>query len=182
MFSGGECGKPRDFVARHQRLAEHGPFVAGNRVLLSEEFTAQALTQRLRLQDWRVPDWLRAWACRDVNRWLPLVRLPDSRLRKLSPRRWQGITTCNLSAWRRDLIRVNGLDESYTGWGLEDSDLVVRLLRAGLRHKSARFAAPLYHLWHGENDRSRLEENRRRLEKMLASSRTEALLGVRQYL
>ena len=89
--------------------------------------------------------------------------------------------TCNLSAWRADLVRVNGLDESYSGWGLEDSDLVIRLLHAGVRHKNARFAAPVLHLWHRENDRSLLPENRRRLEEILASSRIEARLGLNQY-
>jgi len=33
------------------------------------------------------------------------------------------------SAWRKDLLAVNGFDESYAGiMGLEDSDLVIRLL------------------------------------------------------
>ena len=44
--------------------------------------------------------------------------------------------TCNLAAWRDDLVRVNGLDETYSGWGLEDSDLVIRLLHAGVKHKA----------------------------------------------
>ncbi|HKC45115.1 MAG TPA: galactosyltransferase-related protein, partial [Burkholderiales bacterium] len=85
------------------------------------------------------------------------------------------------SAWREDLERVNGLDESYSGWGLEDSDLVIRLLHAGVRHKSARFAAPLFHLWHPENDRSRLADNQRRLDAVLASDRVTAELGLDRY-
>jgi hypothetical protein len=32
---------------------------------------------------------------------------------------------------------------------------VIRLIHAGVKHKSARFATPLFHLWHRENDRSR---------------------------
>ena len=31
---------------------------------------------------------------------------------------------------------------------------MIRLLHAGVKHKSARFAAPVFHLWHRENDRS----------------------------
>jgi predicted glycosyltransferase involved in capsule biosynthesis len=110
------------------------------------------------------------------------VRLPDGGFRKRAPARWEGVKTCNLSAWREDLLRVNGLDESYTGWGLEDSDLVIRLLRAGVKHKSARCAAPLYHLWHRESDRSRLAENERRLDEIRASGRIAAVRGVNQYL
>jgi len=112
-----------------------------------------------------------------------LLSIPDfSAVRKLARNRWQGVKTCNLAAWRKDLLMINGLDEAYSGWGLEDSDLAVRLLRAGIKHKSARFAAPVLHLWHGENDRSRFAENQRRLDEVLHSERTRAVLGVEQYL
>jgi predicted glycosyltransferase involved in capsule biosynthesis len=102
-------------------------------------------------------------------------------LRKAAPRRWEGVKTCNLAAWRDDLMRVNGLDETYSGWGLEDSDLVIRLLHAGVQHKNGRFATPVFHLWHADNDRSRLAENQRLLDALLASQRTQAALGVDQY-
>jgi predicted glycosyltransferase involved in capsule biosynthesis len=110
-----------------------------------------------------------------------MLRLPDGDWRRSAPQRWAGAKTCNLSAWRDDLVRINGLDESYSGWGLEDSDLVIRLLHAGVRHKNARFAAPVFHLWHRENDRSRLPENQRQLDKLLASERITAQLGLSQY-
>jgi predicted glycosyltransferase involved in capsule biosynthesis len=113
---------------------------------------------------------------------MPLLRLPDiAWIRKHAPARWQGAKTCNLSAYREDLCRVNGLDESYIGWGQEDSDLVVRLIRAGLVNKSARFSAPVYHLWHKENDRSHLEENQRRLQQVLNATHVRAFKGMDQY-
>ena len=90
--------------------------------------------------------------------------------------------TCNLSVWREDLLKVDGLDEAYSGWGLEDSDLAIRLVRAGIRHKSARFAAPVLHLWHRENDRGSLPENRQRLDEVIRSHRIRAVKGLSQYL
>ena len=182
IFSDGDCVPVPCFVAQHRRLAERGWFAAGNRVLLSEEFTRHALQDQLPLHDRTLGVWLVAWAKRDINRWLPLVLLPDGTFRKSAPQRWEGVKTCNLAAWRDDLLRVNGLDEAYSGWGLEDSDLVIRLLHAGIKHKSARFAAPVFHLWHAENDRSRLAENQRRLDALIASQRTAAELGVNRYL
>ena len=111
------------------------------------------------------------------------MRLPDGAFRKLSPERWKGVKTCNFSAWREDLIAVNGFDESYAGrWGLEDSDLVIRLLHAGVKHKSARFAAPVFHLWHREADKRGLTENQRLLDGLIASQRTHAKPGADQYL
>ena len=181
VFSDGDCVPPAFFVGRHAALAEPGWFLAANRVLLSEAFTAAVLRQEVPIHTWSTARWLAAWLRRDVNRALPLVRLPDGGFRKRSPQRWEGVKTCNFSAWRADLLRANGFDERYAGWGLEDSDLVVRLLHAGVRHKSARFAAPVFHLWHRENDRSRLAENRGRLDEILASDRVAALEGLDRY-
>ena len=48
-------------------------------------------------------------------------------------------------------------------------------------HKSARFATPVFHLWHRENDRSRLTENQKLLDEIIASERIEARLGVSRY-
>ena len=182
IFSDGDCVPAPRFVAQHQRLAERGWFVAGNRVLLSAGFTNRVLHDKLPIHTRSLVSWLIAWGKRDINRWLPLVTLPDGEFRKSAPGRWEGAKTCNLAAWRDDLIRVNGLDETYSGWGLEDSDLVIRLLHAGVRHKSARFAAPVFHLWHAENDRSRLAANQRRLDALINSERVVAELGLSRYL
>lgn len=181
IFIDGDCVPPPSFVRTHGELAEPGYFLSGNRILLSPGFTSEVLGKRLPVHAWGAAEWFRAWLKRDVNRVVPLLRLPDGALRKRSPRRWEGVKTCNLSAWRADLLRVNGFDETYSGWGLEDSDLVIRMLHAGIKHKSARFAAPVFHLWHKENDRARLAENQRLLDEMLGSQRIEAVAGLKQY-
>ena len=183
IFTDGDCVLPPDFIASHRNLAERGWFLSGNRLMLTQAFTEQVLHDKLPIHLWQTSDWLQAWRRGNIERLLPLLRLPGlGWIRKRLPRRWEGAKTCNLSAWRADLLRVNGLDESYTGWGLEDSDLVIRLLRAGIYSKSARFSVPVFHLWHRENDRSQLEENRRRLQEVLQATHIRAVKGVDQYL
>jgi glycosyltransferase involved in cell wall biosynthesis len=182
IFADGDCVPAKTFVRQHRDLAEPGYFLSGNRILLSESFTARALAQHIPLHEWRLPHWAIAWLTRDVNRLLPLLLLPDGDFRRRTPQRWEGVKSCNLSAWRDDLARVNGFDESYSGWGLEDSDLAIRLLHAGVRYKSARFATPVFHLWHRENDRGRLAENQKLLDEIIASNRIAARTGVDQYL
>lgn len=181
IFTDGDCIPARHFVAAHKQLAEEGWFLSGNRVLVSEDFTRELLDRKLPVHAWRTSQWLRPWLRGAINRWVPLIRLPDARLRKATPARWRGAKTCNLSLWREDLVKVNGVDESYSGWGLEDSDLVIRLIHAGIRHKSARFAAPVFHLWHRENDRSRLPENQKRLDELMRSDRVRAAQGLDSY-
>lgn len=182
VFTDGDCVPPRDFVAAHRRLAQPGRFVAGNRVLLSEDFTRRVLAERLPIHTWNPWRWSAARLQGQVNRLLPLLRRSrTAAFRDAEPQRWEGVKTCNLGLWREDLMRVNGLDESYEGWGLEDSDLVIRLLHAGVHHRNGRFFAPVFHLWHRENDRSRLERNQARLDEILRSSVIRAERGIDQY-
>ena len=181
VFTDGDCIPSRHFVRAHKQLAEPGYFLGANRVLLSAGLTNRVLCRQVSIHTWRLFDWLLSWSKRDINRVLPLMELPDGPFRKWAPDRWEGIKTCNFSAWRTDLIRVNGLDESYEGWGLEDSDLVIRLLHAGVKQKSARFAATVFHLWHPEQDRRRLEDNQKRLNDLLRSSTVRAAVGLEQH-
>jgi len=178
IFTDGDCVPSRHFVRTHKQLAEPGYFLGSNRVLLSAELTAHVVRERIPVHAWGGIEWARCWSRREVNRVLPLMRLPDGPFRKWSPNRWSGIKTCNLSAWRTDLVRVNGLDASYEGWGLEDSDLVIRLLHAGVKHKNARFAATVFHLWHPDHDRMQLPVNQERLQDLLRSSTVRATLGL----
>ena len=183
VFTDGDCVPSRHFIRRHRVLAEPGCFVAGNRILLPRAFTDRILREHLPIHTWGNARWLAAWLKRDANRLLPLLRFsPDAVFRRARPQRWHGVKTCNLAVWRDDLVRVNGLDERYEGWGLEDSDFVIRLLHAGVRHKSGRFFVPVFHLWHAENDRGRLAENEARLLALLASSEFRAVQGIDRYL
>ncbi len=183
IFMDGDCVPPPEYVSSHRNLAERGCFLSGNRILLTKKFTDEVLRDKVPIHEWNVLDWIKARKEGDIVRLLPLLRLPKlGWLRKLFPSRWKGAKTCNLSAWRDDLLRVNGLDESYTGWGLEDSDLVIRMLRAGIKNKSARFSVPVFHLWHRESDRASLEANRMRLQEVLQEKHIVAALGVDQYL
>lgn len=183
IFTDGDCIPLPAFVARHRLLAEPGYFLAGNRILLSEAFTQKVLREKIPLHQWQINRWLAAWIQGDINRFEPLLFMRYFKSsRKRTPHKWQGAKTCNLSAWRADLLKVNGLDETYCGWGLEDSDLVIRLIRDGVFHKSARFAAPLLHLWHQENPRDNFEKNQQRLNDLLRSDNISATHGVKQYL
>jgi glycosyltransferase involved in cell wall biosynthesis len=181
IFTDGDCVPRSDFIGMQRSLAEEGWFLSGNRLMLSQNFTQEVIQQRIPIQFWKNSDWKTVRDQGGIERILPLLTVPLGDLRKITPRRWKGAKTCNLSAFRNDLIRVNGLDESYVGWGMEDSDLVVRLIRAGVFNKSARFSSPVFHLWHPENDRSHLAENQRRLRLLIEAKHIRAKVGLDRY-
>jgi glycosyltransferase involved in cell wall biosynthesis len=178
VFLDGDCVPRPDFVAIHRKLAEPGWFVAGNRVLLSPALTARVLRDRLDPETWSFAAFVSRRLHGEVNRLLPLVRLPLTGWRKLKAKSWEGCRSCNLAVWRSDLDRIDGFDATYTGWGKEDSDLVVRLLHAGIRRKDGRFATGVLHLWHEKEDRSDLPQNEMKLGHILATDHTRAVEGL----
>ena len=178
IFLDGDCIVRPDFVAVHRRLAEPGWFVTGNRILLSSSLTEKVLREGLTPETWSLAAWIAARARGGINRLSALLRLPLGPLRRLRARRWQGARSCNLAIWRSDLDRVDGFDAGYTGWGKEDSDIIVRLLHAGVRRKDGVFATGVLHLWHADADRSRLVDNERKLSDVIAGDDVRAQRGL----
>ncbi|HVV60627.1 MAG TPA: glycosyltransferase family 2 protein [Pseudolabrys sp.] len=178
IFLDGDCIARPDFVAAHRRLAEPGWFVTGNRVLLSPALTEKVLREKLTPENWSFGGWLGERLRGGVNRLSAIVPLPLGPLRRLRQKEWQGARSCNLAVWRSDLDRVDGFDASYSGWGKEDSDFLVRLLHAGVRRKDGTFATGVIHLWHPEADRARLSENERKLDAVVGGNAVRAQKGL----
>lgn len=178
VFLDGDCIVRPNFVASHRRLAEPGWFVTGNRILLSPELTARVLRDQLTPENWHTLRWLAERLQGGVNRLTALLQLPLGGLRRIRQREWRGARSCNLAIWRADLDRVDGFDGDFSGWGKEDSDIIVRLLHAGVRRKDGMFATGVIHLWHVEADRSHLSENERKLAGVVGSDRVRALRGL----
>jgi hypothetical protein len=141
-------------------------------VLLSQRQTEAVLNEGLTPETWTAAEWLRRRRQHGVNRLAALLGLP------LGPLRKPEAQNCNLAVWRSDLDAVDGFDASFNGWGREDSDLLVRLLRAGVRRKDGRFATGLIHLWHPAADRAQLTANDAKLEAVIQGTHIRAEHGL----
>jgi len=183
VFIDGDCILMPDFIAKHRQLAELQCFVTGNRVLLNAEFTQEVIAKQIPLYAKPIDYFLLLRLQRKINRISGFLHLPLGCLRHLQPKKWQRAMTCNLGVWKEDFIRVNGFDELFEGWGFEDSDLIIRLIHAGITRKEGRFAVPVLHLWHTHNDKSKQEQNYQRLlERLQQQDFIIAEKGVSQYL
>jgi glycosyltransferase involved in cell wall biosynthesis len=178
VFLDGDCLPRPDFVGTHRRLAERGYFVTGNRALLAKSLTETVLDSGLEPERWGLAAWIGQRLRGGLNRLAPVLQLPLGPLRKLRPQAWEGARSCNLAVWRADLDRVDGFDAAFAGWGKEDSDLLVRLLHAGVRRKDGVYATGVLHLWHPEADRSKLRDNEERLASVVAGKRLRAEQGI----
>ena len=178
VFLDGDCLARPDFVAVHRSLAERGWFVTGNRALLAQGMTETVLRERTEIEVFGLAHWIGARMQGGLNRLAPVLQLPLGPLRKLRPRAWEGARSCNLAVWRADLDRVDGFDASFSGWGKEDSDLLVRLLHAGVRRKDGAYATGVLHLWHPAADRSQLNANEHKLAEVIEGGRVRAGQGL----
>ncbi len=183
LFIDGDCVCRADFIVRHRQLAESGRFVPGNRVLLSESYTQEVIEKHIPLHQKPLSYLISLRLQKKINRISAFISLPLGFLRKIQPKKWQKAMTCNLALWKNDFLRVNGFDELFEGWGFEDSDLVIRLIHAGIKRKEGRFAVPVLHLWHPHNDKSKQDLNYQRLlDRLKRRDFMVAAKGVSQYL
>lgn len=178
IFLDGDCIARPDFVAAHRGLAEPGYFVGGNRVLLSKVLTEAILADDLEPEAWPLASWAVFRARGQINRLVPLLRLPLGALRKRLATEWEGVRGGNFAFFRADLDKVDGFETSFVGWGLEDSDIVIRMIRAGVKRKDGRFATGVLHLWHEDADRSQFDTHQEKLDELLQNDRVRALRGL----
>lgn len=180
VFIDGDCLLRPGVIAEHRRLAEAGCAVAGNRILLSPRLTEAVEQGVADPVSWGLKDWARARLAGDVERLSPLLTLPGHAWRRLRPLHWLQMRGCNMAVARGDFERVNGFEEQMSGWGFEDSDFAIRLINAGVRVKSGRFATAVLHLWHRERARDDAERNRQRALAARRNGVVLASLGLRQ--
>lgn len=159
IFLDSDCVVFPDFIKRHKALAQSNYFVAGNRILLNSSFTQSVITENLPIYQQSFLTFLKWRLQKKINRFFPLLYLPFHFFRVLRKKHWGGAMTCNLAVWKSDFVAVNGFDELFQGWGYEDSDLVIRLIHFGISRKEGRFAVPVLHLWHKQNDRGNQNAN-----------------------
>jgi len=180
IFLDGDCVPQRDFIARHRALAAPGFLVSGSRILLSQALTERVLREHIDVAGLSLGARLRYRLRGDMNKVIQtMLRWPDiGRVRRKFS--WRRIKSCNLAVWKADLVKVNGFDESFTGWGHEDSDLVVRLFHAGVLRKDGALATEVLHLWHREAQRDQESSNRKVVLERAANGTTQATVGLRE--
>lgn len=147
IFSDGDCVPRADFVACHAAQRRPGYFLSGGYSKLPLD-----LSHRIRREDilsGRATDY-RWLAANGLRRHTLKLRARQAWMRALLNRvtpvapRFHGH---NASAWKADIVRVNGWDERMQ-YGGQDLELGERLNHAGVRGKTIRYSAICVHLEH----------------------------------
>ena len=161
LFTDGDCIPRHDFVETHARLAEPGRFLSGGYCKLSMKLS-QAIGPE-DIEQGRCFDaaWLAGLDRLTFSSWLKLVAGHGAAewLDVMSPTR-ATFNNCNSSAWKSDLLAINGYDERMK-YGGPDRELGERLENHGVRGKRIRHRAVCVHLDHarGYKTRESLQRN-----------------------
>ena len=89
---------------------------------------------------------------------------------------------CNMAFWRNDLIRVNGYDEDFKGWGFEDAELCIRLNNSEIHQRCMKFRGVAFHLHHNQAERSGCNSNEQRYKDSIRCHRTRCEKGLDRHL
>jgi glycosyltransferase involved in cell wall biosynthesis len=128
------------FVADHLSAARQGSFIQGVRLLTK----AEAAERMLREGSMDV-----SFFARGIRRRRHAVRsLLLSRLIFWKRAGQSAIRGCNQAYWKSDLLRVNGFNEAFVGWGREDNEIAARLYNVGVHRRNLKFQALAVHLHH----------------------------------
>ncbi len=177
IFLDGDCIPRKSYISDHRKLSQHNRIVGCSRVLLDQTITQHIVDNELHPEEWSFFAFLKLRLSGHINRIFALIPLPMGFLRNITPRRWQKIRGCNFAIPRDVLLKTGGFDESFTGWGFEDSDLTSRAIENGCFVKRGEYLATVVHLWHQDAARDLTSSNLKHLQETLSTRRKTAVLS-----
>ncbi len=168
----------RNFIADHIRIARPKHFVSGSRVLLSQQTAAALLREKSIDVNHTVSEnknYLNGLRSPFLSKMLAPVY-------KTSGKNKYYVKGCNMAFWKEDLLKVNGYNEEFLGWGKEDSEIAIRLINAGIKKLFLKFGGISYHLYHKEASRDLEDRNVAIMNRTIADKLIWANKGIQQYL
>lgn len=161
LFTDGDCIPRKDFVSVHAKYAEKGFFLSGGYCKLPMKTSEAISAEDIENENCFNVKWLKQYDKLKGTQSLKLNSGPTvaSILDLITPTN-ASFNNCNSSAWKEDLIAINGYDERMQ-YGGPDRELGERLENYGLKSKQIRHKAICLHLDHarGYKTKESLERN-----------------------
>lgn len=164
----------RDFIKDHLSSSEKGVFLYGSRVNIQENHLKTLFSEKQITFNF----FSKGIKKRGRTLRIPLLANTYGKENKRSSK----LRGCNMSFWKDDFIKVNGFNESLTGWGIDDSEMIQRLLNIGVLGKRLKFKGLAYHIYHKEQDKSHIHLNQVIENETTSKKITYIDKGVDQYL
>jgi glycosyltransferase involved in cell wall biosynthesis len=161
LFTDGDCIPREDFVEIHAKHAEKGYFLSGGYCKLPMDISEVILEDDVATKRCFDVKWLKSQGVLGSKNALKLS-VKDGLAKFLDVVTPTGATfnNCNSSAWKSDLIAINGYDERMQ-YGGPDRELGERLVNNKIKTKQIRYKAICLHLDHarGYKTKESLDRN-----------------------
>lgn len=161
LFTDGDCIPRKDFIEVHAKFAEEGYFLSGGYCKLPMKTSEVIAEDDIRTERCFDVKWLKQQDKLKGTQALKLNSGPAlaSILDLVTPTN-ASFNNCNSSAWKEDLIAINGYDERMQ-YGGPDRELGERLENYGIKAKQIRHKAIVLHLDHarGYKTKESLDRN-----------------------
>jgi glycosyltransferase involved in cell wall biosynthesis len=165
------------FVADHMAVMKEGYFVAGSRVMLSQKITANLIEHNsIDVKKYGMSPF-------DTN------AIRSTFLRTILANKYKSkgkyrfyVKGCNMAFFKKDLLKVNGYNESFTGWGSEDREVAIRLINTGIKKQFLKNSGICYHLYHPSPSKEKELKNEELMKLAIETKSTWASDGLNKYL
>jgi len=162
IFIDGDCIPHPSFISSHAALSKKGQVLSGRRVNLGPRISQLIRTKSLKPSTLANHYLLFSpilWADHATHIGQGIYLPPKSWVyANIISRRKKSNTNilgCNFSCFKQDIINIDGFDESYGETALpDDTDIQWRFEASGLKLKTCKTAANLFHLNHDRNHRA----------------------------
>ena len=180
IFSDGDCIPNQSFVQTHINLAAQGYFLSGGHFPLSSSVSKLITENNITSQQCFNKTFLLSSGQMLSKNYLKLLRtdLLSMSLDKITPTK-PTFNGNNTSAWRKDIIKVNGFDERMQYGGL-DCEIGDRLNNIGIKSKQIRHRSACLHLYHDRPYKNNIsiEKNRQIRQETTANKSTYTSFGM----
>ena len=158
IFIDGDCIPYKNFIEGHVVLSEKERVLTGRRFNIPKEMVTKIKSGFLKIEELEDNLWRYFYLIfkKSVRFRQGIYINPNSVLYKLINKRdiSVAILGCNFSCFRDDMLTLNGFDESYGETAIpDDIDLEWRFKAKGLKLKSCKNVANMFHLDHNIHDR-----------------------------
>lgn len=164
IFIDGDCVPYSTFIESYVKLAEDGYVLSGRRVNLGPKYSKKLRDKEISAFTLEKTFLLRyPFVAKDA-----IERHSEDGF-YFSPDGWiyntfiknrkssTSILGCNYACFKKDIVAINGYDEAYRDTAVgDDTDLEWRFKAIGLKLKSAKYVANVFHLYHPRSIREKI--------------------------
>ncbi|WP_304143173.1 glycosyltransferase family 2 protein [Mesoflavibacter zeaxanthinifaciens] len=170
----GDCIMHHHFIRDHISLAKNNCFLFGSRVNIKQEYLDTLFNKK------QINFTVFSKGIKKRTRALHIPFL--SRFYKEKTKFSKKYRGCNTSYFKNDALKVNGYNEGFEGWGREDSEFALRLINSGVISRRIRYKGIVFHIYHYEKPKNKLEENNHIEHQTITLKKTWCDNGINKYL